>query len=74
MLKRVLDTVLKNGAEIAEPGEFTKRAFLNGRMDLSQAEGCYGCYTGEKMNMRFCSSMDQLRVLCRKQSEISEKS
>lgn len=37
-LRRVLDTVLKNGARPAEPGEFTKRAFLNGRIDLSQAE------------------------------------
>lgn len=37
-MKKVLDTVLKNGARIAEPGEFTKRAFLNGRLDLSQAE------------------------------------
>lgn len=36
--KRVLETVLKAGARIAEPGEFTKRAFLNGRIDLSQAE------------------------------------
>ena len=36
-MKRVLETVLKNGAEIAEPGEFTKRAFLNGRLDLSLA-------------------------------------
>ena len=36
--KKVLDTVLKNGARAAEPGEFTKRAFLNGRIDLSQAE------------------------------------
>ena len=36
--RRVLETVLKNGAKIAEPGEFTKRAFLNGRLDLSQAE------------------------------------
>lgn len=36
--KRVLETVLKNGARLAEPGEFTKRAFLNGRIDLSQAE------------------------------------
>ena len=36
-MKRVLETVLKNGAVIAEPGEFTKRAFLNGRLDLSQA-------------------------------------
>lgn len=37
-MKRVLDTVLKNGAVLAAPGEFTKRAFLNGRIDLSQAE------------------------------------
>ena len=37
-MRRVLDTVLKHGARIAEPGEFTKRAFLNGRLDLSQAE------------------------------------
>lgn len=36
--KKVLSLLLKNGAEIAEPGEFTKRAFLNGRIDLSQAE------------------------------------
>ena len=37
-VKRVLNTVLKNGARIAENGEFTKRAFLNGRIDLSKAE------------------------------------
>ena len=37
-MKRILETVLKNGARPAEPGEFTKRAFLNGRIDLSQAE------------------------------------
>ena len=37
-LTAVLDVVLKNGARIAEPGEFTKRAFLNGRLDLAQAE------------------------------------
>jgi tRNA modification GTPase len=36
--KLVLDTILKNGARLAEPGEFTKRAFLNGRIDLAQAE------------------------------------
>lgn len=35
---KVLQTVLHNGARLAEPGEFTKRAFLNGRIDLSQAE------------------------------------
>jgi len=36
--KLVLDTVLENGARAAEPGEFTRRAFLNGRIDLAQAE------------------------------------
>lgn len=38
VMQRILETVLKNGARAAEPGEFTKRAFLNGRIDLSQAE------------------------------------
>ena len=38
VVKRVLETVLKYGARPAEPGEFTKRAFLNGRIDLSRAE------------------------------------
>ncbi len=38
MMRRILETVLQNGARAAEPGEFTKRAFLNGRIDLSQAE------------------------------------
>jgi len=37
-IRAVLDLVLKNGARAAEPGEFTKRAFLNGRIDLAQAE------------------------------------
>ncbi|WP_100065414.1 tRNA uridine-5-carboxymethylaminomethyl(34) synthesis GTPase MnmE [Miniphocaeibacter massiliensis] len=37
-VKKVLNTALKNGATLAENGEFTKRAFLNGRLDLSQAE------------------------------------
>lgn len=37
-VNNVLQTVLQNGARLAEPGEFTKRAFLNGRIDLSQAE------------------------------------
>ena len=38
ILKRILEICIKNGAILAEPGEFTKRAFLNGRIDLSQAE------------------------------------
>ena len=36
--KKILQLILRHGARLAEPGEFTKRAFLNGRMDLSQAE------------------------------------
>ncbi len=38
MMRKILDTVIQAGARIAEPGEFTKRAFLNGRIDLSRAE------------------------------------
>ncbi len=38
VMQRILDLVLRNGARPAQPGEFTKRAFLNGRIDLSQAE------------------------------------
>lgn len=38
MVQKVLEVVLKSGARLAEPGEFTKRAFLNGRIDLSKAE------------------------------------
>ncbi|RSL29800.1 tRNA uridine-5-carboxymethylaminomethyl(34) synthesis GTPase MnmE [Salibacterium salarium] len=38
-VNKILDLVLSQGARLAEPGEFTKRAFLNGRIDLSQAEG-----------------------------------
>ena len=38
IMNKILDLCIKNGAKIAQPGEFTKRAFLNGRIDLSQAE------------------------------------
>ena len=38
IMRKILELCLRNGAEIAEPGEFTKRAFLGGRIDLSQAE------------------------------------
>lgn len=38
IVKKILELCLKNGAELAEPGEFTKKAFLNGRIDLTQAE------------------------------------
>ena len=38
VMQKVLEIILNNGARLAEPGEFTKRSFLNGRIDLSQAE------------------------------------
>ena len=38
VLQKILEIVLKEGGRLAEPGEFTKRAFINGRIDLSQAE------------------------------------
>lgn len=58
--RRVLETVLKNGAKIAEPGEFTKRAFLNGRLDLSQAEAVMDVIEA-KNEYALKSSMEQLR-------------
>lgn len=42
LMKRILQSILRHGARLAEPGEFTKRAFLNGRIDLSQAEAVMG--------------------------------
>ena len=59
-MKRVLETVLKNGVEIAEPGEFTKRAFLNGRLDLSQAEAVMDVIQA-KNSMALKSSVEQLK-------------
>lgn len=59
-MKRVLETVLKHGAVIAEPGEFTKRAFLNGRLDLSQAEAVMDVIQA-KNSMALKSSVEQLK-------------
>ena len=59
-MKRILETVLKNGAVIAEPGEFTKRAFLNGRLDLSQAEAVMDVIQA-KNSMALKSSVEQLK-------------
>lgn len=59
-MKRVLETVVKYGARPAEPGEFTKRAFLNGRMDLSQAEAVIDVINA-KNEYALKSSVSQLR-------------
>lgn len=50
--KKVLELVVKNGARIAEPGEFTKRAFLNGRIDLVNAEAVIGLINGSTEKAR----------------------
>lgn len=59
-MKRVLETVVKYGARPAEPGEFTKRAFLNGRMDLSQAEAVIDVINA-KNEYALKSSLGQLK-------------
>lgn len=59
VMKRILDLCLKNGADLAEPGEFTKRAFLNGRIDLTQAEAVIDVINS-KTEKEAKSSMNQL--------------
>lgn len=58
--KKILGIVLKNGARLAEPGEFTKRAFLNGRIDLSQAEAVIDIINA-KSNLALKNSVKQLK-------------
>ena len=71
--KRILELCLQNGAELAEPGEFTKRAFLNGRIDLSQAEGIIDLINS-KTEMEAKESINQLEgSLSKKIKEIEKK-
>ncbi len=58
--KRVLETVLEAGARLAQPGEFTKRAFLNGRIDLSQAEAVIDVIHA-KSELALKNSLSQLK-------------
>jgi tRNA modification GTPase len=60
ILKKVLDLVIKNGAKSAAPGEFTKRAFLNGRLDLSQAEAVMDLINSQN-DFALNSSIEQLK-------------
>ncbi len=60
VMQRVLETVLNSGVRLAEPGEFTKRAFLNGRIDLTQAESVIDIINS-KNDFALKSSMNQLR-------------
>ncbi len=68
VMQKILEAVLKNGARAAEPGEFTKRAFLNGRMDLSQAEAVMDLIQS-KNEMALKSSLAQLKGNVRQEIE-----
>ena len=71
--KRILELCLKYGAELAEAGEFTKRAFLNGRIDLSQAEGIIDLINS-KTEMEAKESINQLEgTLSKKIQAIEQK-
>lgn len=59
VLEQTLKLILDNGARLAEPGEFTKRAFLNGRMDLSQAEAVIDMINA-KTSLSLKASVNQL--------------
>ena len=60
VMNRILETVIKNGVRLAEPGEFTKRAFLNGRIDLSKAEAVIDIINS-KNEFALKSSVSQLK-------------
>jgi tRNA modification GTPase len=60
IVKEIIKTLLKNGARLAEPGEFTKRAFLHGRFDLAQAEAVADLINAETDNARQ-AALNQMR-------------
>ncbi len=60
VMKKIIDLVCENGARLAEPGEFTKRAFLNGRIDLSEAEAVMDVIHSQN-ELALKSSVNQLK-------------
>ena len=73
VVKKIMETVIKYGARPAEPGEFTKRAFLNGKMDLSQAEAVIDIIDS-KNEYALKSSVSQLKGSVQKKiGEIREE-
>ncbi len=73
VVRNILDIVLKNGARIAERGEFTKRAFLNKKMDLSQAEAVADLIHAKTRNFAIQSAKNLSGVLGEKVSEIKKE-
>ena len=73
VLKKIMDALIREGARVAEPGEFTKRAFLGGRIDMSEAEAVMDVISA-KNDMALKSSIAQLRGgLKEKITEMREK-
>ena len=73
IMKKILELCLKNGATLAEPGEFTKRAFLNGRIDLTQAESVIDVINA-KSDKEAKTAINQLEgALSKKISEIKKE-
>lgn len=70
VVKNILDLVIKNGARLAERGEFTKRAFLNKKLDLSQAEAVADLIHAKTRNFAVQSAKNLSGVLSEKVSEI----
>lgn len=72
-MERILKEILKNGAFLAEPGEFTKRAFLNGRMDLSQAEAVMDLINAKTKASHNLSLRQMEGKLSRKINDLKER-
>ena len=73
VMRRILEIAIKNGARIAEPGEFTKRAFLNGRIDLAQAEAIIDIITSKTDKERSMSLTQLEGFLSEKINNIQSK-
>lgn len=71
--KLCLELALTNGARLAEPGEFTRRAFINGRIDLSQAEGVLGVIKSRSIEALRASARTLTGELSRKAQEIHDE-
>ncbi|SET72157.1 tRNA modification GTPase trmE [Natronincola peptidivorans] len=71
-VKKILELVLKKGARAADPGEFTKRAFLNGRIDLAQAEAVMDLISA-KTDKGFDVALDQLEGFLSKKVSATRK-
>ncbi len=72
VVRNILDTILKNGARMAERGEFTKRAFLNKKLDLSQAEAVDDLIHSQTSNFAIQSAKNLSGVLAKKITEIKK--